>query len=907
MKTMYPFKMNVMSIFKNSAGPRLLLSLTLLLFIPVLSQAQELNLNGFWKFHRGDSLQWKMPGYNDRQWVEIPVGVGWEEVDENFDGFAWYRLAVTIPSQLKKKGSSGLELYINRINDADQTFLNGELVGVTDNPYQPDMGPSFIQRRYFIPFVKVRWDQVNVFAVRVFNIKNDGGIYSGPVLLRPLPVQYFAQANDEIVFKAQMPESVKQHSKPVLKVAVLNNGKSKLAGTVELSVVNTVFKPAMRESFAVDLESGKEAHFSANLPAEFCGAFRVYAEFTATDGSEKYLGLGVYLVNTDHKPTEAHPFQGYLNGPVPPVIAGAVLSAFECPAFEDQSFSGYLKWRMDVNLEKRLLKTDTTFLLTKFRKRGYLSDGKPYDGEHMGKFFHTGCNTWLLTKNEPLAGLMHETMKKWLATQLPDGYLGTYLANEQWSDWDVWVHKYDLIGLLSYYKAFNSQEAMQAAVKIGDLLVNTFGDESGKPAIEKTGRHVGLASMSVLDPMVELYRLTGDPKYLTFCRYIVKAYENQAGPKLFSTLMETGSVKKTANAKAYEMLSNFVGLVKLYRVTGEQELLKPVMTAWKDIVAHRLYLAGSTSQDEKFQDDDHFECSPEFEPSEGCVTTTWIQLNMQLYYATGDPVYIHFIENGWCNQLLAAENVKTGCVSYFTPMMEIKHPQCGVTCCLSSVARGISMLPEFVWGKYGKGLCINLYTAGSFSSTISSGNSNNPVQVVCSSDFPQSGNLSYTFSLAKTLSFPVYFRIPEWCTDFKATVNGKVFQGSVGSYLEINRKWLNNDKVTVSFNLPAIEIPGKFFSYPSSFAVQRGPQILAVDKNFTHYSPFHPITRKQEQTELIHYDAVFPKSWLGDLAFMTNWNFEGTSEPVILVPFAEAGQNDEMFGVWISNHGSITF
>ena len=39
--------------------------------------------------------------------------------------------------------------------------------------------------------------------------------------------------------------------------------------------------------------------------------------------------------------------------------------------------------------------------------------------------------------------------------------------------WDVWIHKYDLIGLVTYATYTNNAAALDAAKKIGDLLVAT--------------------------------------------------------------------------------------------------------------------------------------------------------------------------------------------------------------------------------------------------------------------------------------------------------------------------------------------------------------------------------------------------------------------------------------------------
>ena len=94
-----------------------------------------------------------------------------------------------------------------------------------------------------------------------------------------------------------------------------------------------------------------------------------------------------------------------------------------------------------------------------------------------------------------------------IATQKDDGYLGTYTDDKRWTSWDVWVHKYDMLGLLAYYRVTGDKSALTAAEKVGDLLVDTFG--VGKRDIIQSGEHVGMAATSVLEPMVYLYHWTG--------------------------------------------------------------------------------------------------------------------------------------------------------------------------------------------------------------------------------------------------------------------------------------------------------------------------------------------------------------------------------------------------------------
>src|SRR5947208_946357 len=135
-----------------------------------------------------------------------------------------------------------------------------------------------------------------------------------------------------------------------------------------------------------------------------------------------------------------------------------------------------------------------------------------------------------------------------------------------------------------------------------------------------------MAATSVLEPMVDLYRHTGDPKHLDFCRYILRAWDQPNGPKVVTSLLSTGSVYKTANAKGYEMMSDLVGVLELYRLTGERKLFDAAARAWDDIHANHLYITGTTSSHEHFQADEYLSGEENDDVGEGCATVTWLQL-----------------------------------------------------------------------------------------------------------------------------------------------------------------------------------------------------------------------------------------------------------------------------------------
>ena len=217
----------------------------------------------------------------------------------------------------------------------------------------------------------------------------------------------------------------------------------------------------------------------------------------------------------------------------------------------------------------------------------------------MGKWLHAATLAWVNTGDQELRKKLDYTVTELVKCQEADGYLGTYSLEgkpwPRWSEWDVWAHKYNIIGLVTYMRYTGNMESLPACRKMADLLCKTFGDEPGKLDINKAGQHVGMAPGSVMEPMVLLYRLTGEPRYLEFCNYLLRAWETTTGPHIISRLLDHQPVYKVGNGKAYEMLSCLNGILELYRTTGDPKLLEACRYAWQDIVDHRLYITGAAS------------------------------------------------------------------------------------------------------------------------------------------------------------------------------------------------------------------------------------------------------------------------------------------------------------------------
>jgi DUF1680 family protein len=568
-----------------------------------------------------------------------------------------------------------------------------------------------------------------------------------------------------------------------------------------------------------------------------------------------------------------------------PAVPDKIKDRFIPARYEDQEMAGFLAERMRVNLEGRLLHVDEEALLKGFEKR---PGSHPWIGEHVGKYLHAAANTYRYTHDERLKKQMDRMARRLIASQSPDGYLGTYTDDQRWTSWDVWVHKYALIGLLSYYQLTGYTPALDASKKVGNLLCRTFGDGPGQRDIIAAGTHVGMAATSVLEPIVMLYRYSGDKRYLDFAQYLVHSWDQASGPKIVATLLEIGSVYKTANAKAYEMMSNLVGLVDLYRMTGEERFLKAAQIAWKDIASKRLYVTGTTSSKEHFRDDFDLPGSDVADVGEGCATVTWLQLSWQLLRLTGEQRYADELERSVYNQLLAAQDPSNGNICYFTPLVGHKNPTPGINCCVSSEPRGISMIPQLAWGALDDGIAVLFYTGGKV--TV------NGTTLLSETNFPDSGKVSLTVQPGTATRFPIYLRVPYWASGFTASVGNQKLEGTPGQFIKLERDWKPGEKIGIDMDL-GVHIIEDAKSYPGSMAIQRGPQVLALDLDsnpdiaYLHLAA--PKSTKLKQTA--------PRKFRID-GEMVGRDAKKKPVEMALVPFTEAST----YRIWMAKPESLS-
>lgn len=578
--------------------------------------------------------------------------------------------------------------------------------------------------------------------------------------------------------------------------------------------------------------------------------------------------------------------------------------------------SGWIGTRVRVNEANRLVKLDPDRLLEGFRSR---PGRHKWDGEHLGKWMHAATLAWANTGDAALRAKLDYTAAELVKCQLPDGYLGTYVDAERWTEWDVWSHKYNLIGLITYMRHTGNLAPLPTCRRMGDLLCETFGDEPGKRDLIPAGHHIGMAPSSVLEPMVWLYRLTGEPRYLDFCKYILRAWEQPNGPKIISTLLKSKRVDQVGNNKAYEMLSCINGALEYHRTVGEPQILEAALNAWQAIVDKRLYLTGTASYREFFHAD--YNLPNVNNVGETCVTVTWLQFNAQLLRLTGEARFAEQIERTVLNQLFGSQHPDGSAWGYYVQMQGKKpyNPDLDGHCCGSSGPRGIALIPTFAVSADANGVVVNLYDSGTAELTL---RDTTAVTITTDTRYPSDERIRITVAPARTTTFAVKLRIPSWCEHPVVQVNGRNVEAGIGEdgYAAIRQEWKSGDQIRLRFKLETRLVVGDFKN-EGKVAFLHGPLVLAADEALLGgdgrelnaiavAGPDPGTVRVTPQAapaslktwpgaQTFRLNAIFRSQTLSQVGQSMGVESSRAAVQIGLVPFADAGANGTAYKIWL--------
>jgi uncharacterized protein len=581
------------------------------------------------------------------------------------------------------------------------------------------------------------------------------------------------------------------------------------------------------------------------------------------------------------------------------------------------TFGGVVGERLQANQENWLLQAPVAnpAMLQMFRDR----DRKPrrallpWSGEFAGKYLISAVQGYRLTRDSRLKAFLATFVQDLIDVQDTDGYLGPHPQSERLTGkthdghnlWDLWGHYHCMLGLLLWYQETGDQSALDAASKAADLLCRTF-IETGKRALHAGAEEMNLAISHIF---CLLYEVTGQERYLRMAREIEKDWETPPAGDYVRTANQGLEFFATPKPR-WESLPHIQAIVELYFLTGEAKYRQAAQHIWHSIKNYDRHNTGGFSSEEQAVGNPY-----DPRPIETCCVIAWQALSIDLLRMTGDSTIVDEVELTTFNALLGAQHPSGRWWTYNTPMDGVRRASAHdivfqahqgapeLNCCSVNAPRALGSLSEWAVMRTEDGIAVNFYGPCRIClgwENGAPGKNAESVTLTQTTDFPVSGKIELTLSLAQPRPFPLRLRIPAWSRDTQVSVNGEgVSEVRAGSYLVLEREWKEGDTILLALDM-SLHIWAGQREQEGRVSLYRGPILLTYDQRFNPMDPDDvPALDAQHLSCTVEKSAGSLAPWVL-LQFPT-----ADGRGLTLCDFASAGATGTHYRSWLDWRGEL--
>jgi DUF1680 family protein len=264
--------------------------------------------------------------------------------------------------------------------------------------------------------------------------------------------------------------------------------------------------------------------------------------------------------------------------------------------------------------------------------------------------------------------------------------------------------------------------------------------------------------------LVKLYRVTGEKKYLNLARFFLDV----RGPKGQQYNQAHLKPVDQTEAVGHSVRATYMysGMADIAAIEKDEAYLNAITKIWEDIVYRKIYLTGgigATGGNEGF-------AAPYVLPNmsaycETCASIGDIFVNHRLFLLHGQAKYYDILEKTLYNSMLSGVSLSADRFFYPNPLESKgqynRQAWFGCACCPSNVCRFIPAVPGYIYAVTEKDLYVNLFISNTAGLTIGK----NKVTISQKSGFPWNGKVLMEIDPEKETRFSLRIRIPGWAAN----------------------------------------------------------------------------------------------------------------------------------------------
>ena len=528
--------------------------------------------------------------------------------------------------------------------------------------------------------------------------------------------------------------------------------------------------------------------------------------------------------------------------------------------------------------------------------------------------------------DELVAGVVaaHQNQEFW------DSYYGKDFENS----YQLGTPGHVIQAAIAHHRTTGSSEFLDCACRVADVILEKYPDRTctDHPCLEMA--------------LVELYRATGQKKYLKGGRQFLQALIQQPDEigKGNADYLEDPK-KEHAGKHVVRQTYLCAGGADYLAETGDQAFRAKLEAIWNDMTTGKIQITGQLATEHMMPErvtPKPFQISAAvfgilqdhvirgFELCEAVGNVYW---NWRMLTVSAEAKYANLFERTLYNGFLAHVSLDGASFHYvsplatdgdFPPRNAFGSPE--ANCCPPNALRMIASVPGYIFSTSDEGLWIHLYDNCTLDWHLEDGT---PLCVVQKTDYPWDGEVTIELSPEKPTEFALNLRIPNWCGKTTVKINGKQADAAVesGSYCKLERCWEKGDVVTLDLPMPVVAMSAdpracNFRGQPvfqNKTALMRGPLVycfegldnpdlavwnihLAVEQGRNgqaeQSSLYGPITNIDD------FEAVFDEALLEGVVALngTGTDGKGGSPPLKAVPYyAWHNRGQSPMRVWVDS------
>ena len=497
--------------------------------------------------------------------------------------------------------------------------------------------------------------------------------------------------------------------------------------------------------------------------------------------------------------------------------------------------------------------------------------GPPFHDGDMYKWLEACAAVYAVTKDGELDALMDRFIEQVALAQRADGYIHTpVVISERNAGIDSHANAENAAGITIgkdqthafasrlNFETYNLGHLMTAGIVHKRATGKTTLFECGKKAADflynfLTNDAAELSRNAICPShymgAAEMYRETGDPKYLELAKGLIAIRDSVTNGEDHN--QDRHKFRDQYEAMGHAVRANYLyaGVADLYAETGEAQLLKNLTAIWDDIVNHKIYIMGGcgalydgvspdgTTYDQPSIQQIHqaygrqFQLPQEAAHNEICAQIGMMLFSWRMFQTTVDPKYIDNIENELYNGILSGISLDGKDFFYTEALRRTKefpyvmrwpkHRQRYISCfcCPPNTLRTLCEAQEYAYSINKDTLWVNLYGQNALKTK--------DLEIEQETNYPWDGHIRLTIKKAKNLK-SIRMHIPGWSTDLSLKLNGEPI---LVEDLRQPRPWKKGDVIELELPMPVrlVEANPLVEEAKNQVAIMRGPIVYCLE------------------------------------------------------------------------------